>query len=329
MEDRFVKTSVYQRELGENGLKETETEVKGPKDKELDELRKLPEFRTDSHFRSLYEQVEPNKRPAEGDEEERAPRDSDFAPAARTEEEAEFLDAIENQRRADHDHILRDEEAQLTAFRHARDQWEISAKGSSEVSSTSDISGGQDKQTTVFTSLISPTSLPLLTSPSTALIRPKITVRKKRTSASISHNESPSLNTTSLNATSLNTTSLNTSSAARGSRTSRESCDAVNRDDGDACQVIEDGRESGVNLVNAVNVGREAKEGNVASATSGLVSELTDPGVVKTRRVARAEDTSISPIKLNSAKEAEVKGVNDVKRVSGGLVGYGDDDDSS
>ncbi|KAF8821244.1 hypothetical protein IE077_002271 [Cardiosporidium cionae] len=92
----FVKTSIFQQEFTQGGVKETETSARSKDELLVEErLSKLPEFSRDPQFRSLAEQLRDGTSPE-------APKESPsveetqnpFAPAAVTEEEFEFYEVL-------------------------------------------------------------------------------------------------------------------------------------------------------------------------------------------------------------------------------------------
>ncbi|CDI75146.1 hypothetical protein, conserved [Eimeria praecox] len=130
----FVKSSVYQAEITEGGVREREVDTRSREEVELQErLRRLPEFSRNPNFKSYAEQVleglppttpEPPP-PTEG-------KPNPNLPHSVTEEEFEFYEALRAQDRRKKLARQKEEDAMRDEFQKAR---EASLKASSASSS--------------------------------------------------------------------------------------------------------------------------------------------------------------------------------------------------
>eukprot|EP01068_Selenidium_serpulae_P008469 Selendium_serpulae@DN4995_c1_g1_i2.p1 len=216
----FVSRATYQQEFSSSGVREVEKDSRTDAQKEEDKLKDvLPEFRqNDPNFRSLYEQLEDNrtKKDLEDGSEERPPRDSDFAPAPRTEEEDEFLSEIQERQSKEIRKLKDDEEQQLVSFRAAQSRVAITGvqphKPAQSQTSTSTSSSSSSLSSSSSASASSPSAASLAASssdtakPSTlreagrtnAAVSAAVLVRKKRT---VRDNDASAANTGSGTAT--------------------------------------------------------------------------------------------------------------------------------
>ncbi|CDJ42228.1 hypothetical protein, conserved [Eimeria tenella] len=120
---QFVKSSVYQAEITEGGVREREVDTRSREEVELQErLRKLPEFSRDPNFKSYAEQVleglppttpEPPP-PTEG-------KPNPNLPHSVTEEEFEFYEALRAQDRRKKLARQKEEDEMRDEFHRARE----------------------------------------------------------------------------------------------------------------------------------------------------------------------------------------------------------------
>lgn len=133
---QFVKSSVYQAEITEGGVREREVDTRSREEVELQErLRRLPEFSRDPNFKSYAEQVWeglPSSTPEPPPPTEGKPNLN--LPHSVTEEEFEFYEALRAQDRRKKLARQREEDAMRDEFHKAREQslnLSVSSAGSS------------------------------------------------------------------------------------------------------------------------------------------------------------------------------------------------------
>lgn len=114
----FVKSGVYLQEITESGVKEQEIDIRDPEEKKREErLRQLPEFTTDPGFKSLSEQLRENEQLQHPDATEDNADPYPYARSKVTEDDAEFFDQLEEEKRTkEREHALQDER-ELQQFR--------------------------------------------------------------------------------------------------------------------------------------------------------------------------------------------------------------------
>ncbi|XP_026193692.1 uncharacterized protein LOC34619028 [Cyclospora cayetanensis] len=120
---QFVKSSVYQAEITEGGVREREVDTRSREEVELQErLRKLPEFSRNPNFKSYAEQVleglpSTTPEPPPSTEGKQNPN----LPHSVTEEEFEFYEALRAQDRRKKLARQREEDAMRDEFHKARE----------------------------------------------------------------------------------------------------------------------------------------------------------------------------------------------------------------
>jgi len=118
----FVKTGIYQQEFTVNGAKDFEVDTRKKEEVEqAEKLKHLPEFQRDRNFLSISEQTPEGVRENEDLKKEEISASS-YAPPPVTEDEYEFLQAVENKFKKSKQLQRKEDEAALSEFRTAQNK---------------------------------------------------------------------------------------------------------------------------------------------------------------------------------------------------------------